>query len=373
MKALRFSIFFSLLLCLAAFPAAGPAQAAPRKVEVVFVLDTTGSMSGLIEGAKKKIWSIANTIIDQYPNAEIKFGLVAYRDRGDNYVTKHFPLTTDTQSIYAQLLQFEADGGGDTPESVNEALGAAVSKLGWSDKRQTKADRIIFLVGDAPPHMDYKQDRKYPEVISEAVQKGIIVNTVQCGDMSSTREVWKKMASLGKGDFLAIPQDGGRVRVIETPYDEEIIIIQRRLNVTVIPYGSRALQSEVSQKTKMYEDAPKASAADMSSFINKSEGGKAVISGGGDLVADVNDGKVKLDKVPEAELPAEMQRMTPAEQEAYINTKTAERDNLSKELAALVQKRDAFVRDEEAKAPAGPGDSFDSGVKKTIEKQMKGE
>lgn len=346
-------------------------QAAPRQVEVAFVLDTTGSMSGLIDGAKKKIWSIANTIVDQYPGAEIRFGLVGYRDLGDDYVTKHFPLTTDVQGIYAQLLQFRAGGGGDTPESVNEALDVTVTKLGWSDSRQVKADRVLFLVGDAPPHMDYDQDRKYPEVIAEAVQKGIIVNTVQCGDMGSTREVWQKMAKLGNGDYLAIPQDGGRVRVIATPYDEQIVIIQRKLNVTIIPYGSTARQSEVREKARMYEAAPPAASADMSSYVSKSKGGGAVVTGGGDLVLDSREGRVKLESLPKEQLPAEMQTMSPAEQEAYLKGKAAERETLARELAELVQKRDAYVRDEEKKAPKGPEDSFDAGVKRTLEKQMK--
>ena len=366
-------VFLGLLLCLPAFASFGPSQAAaaPRKVEVVFVVDTTGSMSGLIEGAKKKIWSIANTIVDQYPGAEIRFGLVGYRDLGDEYVTKHFPLTTDVQGIYAQLLQFRAGGGGDTPESVNEALDVTVTKLGWSDSRQVKADRVLFLVGDAPPHMDYDQDRKYPEVIAEAVQKGIIVNTVQCGDMGSTREVWQKMARLGKGDYLAIPQDGGRVRVIVTPYDDRIVIIQRKLNVTIIPYGSRARQSEVESKARMYEAAPAPAAADMSSYVSKSKGGGGVVTGGGDLVEDAKEGRVKLDALPQTDLPPEMQKMSPAEQAGYVKEKAAEREKLSAELAELVKKRDAYVREEEKKAPKGPEDSFDAGVKRTLEKQMK--
>lgn len=363
-----FRAFCLLLLCLAA---PFPAGAAARQVEVAFVLDTTGSMSGLIEGAKKKIWSIANTIVDQYPGAEIRFGLVGYRDLGDAYVTKQFPLTTDAQDIYAQLLQFSAGGGGDTPESVNEALDVAVNKLGWTDSGQVKADRILFLVGDAPPHMDYDQDRKYPEVIAEAVKKGIIVNTVQCGDMGSTREVWQKMAALGKGDYLAIPQDGGRVRVIATPYDEEIIIIQRKLNVTIIPYGSTVRQSAVKEKAKMYEAAPAPAAADMSSYVNKSKSGGAAVTGDGDLVQDLKEGKITAGAVPQGSLPPEMQKMSPAEQADYIKEKTAEREKLSKELAGLVQKRDAYVREEEKKAPKEKGDSFDSGVKKTLEKQMK--
>jgi hypothetical protein len=80
-----------------AWPAALAAKAIAIKpvVEVAFVLDTTGSMGPLIEGAKRKIWSIATAIVDANPDAEIRMGLVAYRDIGDEYVTKKFDLTTD--------------------------------------------------------------------------------------------------------------------------------------------------------------------------------------------------------------------------------------------------------------------------------------
>src|SRR5438132_14334808 len=93
-------------------------EAKPR-IEVCFVLDTTGSMTGLIEGAKQKIWSIANEMVSAKPTPEIRLGLVAYRDRGDEYVTKVFDLTNAIDATYAQLQSFRAAGGGDTPESVN--------------------------------------------------------------------------------------------------------------------------------------------------------------------------------------------------------------------------------------------------------------
>ena len=73
-------------------------------VEVAFVLDTTGSMAALIEGAKRKIWSIATTIVDENPGADIRMGLIAYRDIGDEYVTKRIELTADIQDLYARLL-----------------------------------------------------------------------------------------------------------------------------------------------------------------------------------------------------------------------------------------------------------------------------
>jgi Mg-chelatase subunit ChlD len=193
-------------------------------VEVAFVLDTTGSMGPLIEGAKRKIWSIATAIVDENPAAEIRMGLVAYRDIGDEYVTKTFNLTTDIQDLYANLLELKAHGGGDWPESVNEALEIGVTKLNWT--QGPEICRIMFLVGDAPPHMDYKQDTKYPDVVRMARERGIVVNAVQAGGARDTERVWREIAQRGDGRFIPIPQDGGQILVIETPWDNEIIELQ---------------------------------------------------------------------------------------------------------------------------------------------------
>ena len=83
------------------------------RMEVCFVLDTTGSMSGLIEGAKQKIWSIANEMVSAKPAPELRLGLIGYRDRGDDYVVKTFDLTNDIDAVYANLRTFTAAGGGD--------------------------------------------------------------------------------------------------------------------------------------------------------------------------------------------------------------------------------------------------------------------
>src|SRR6266446_5385816 len=155
---------FAFALAALSLSAAVSTAIAKPSVEVAFVLDTTGSMGGLIEGAKRKIWSIATAIVDSNPDADIRMGLVAYRDIGDDYVTRTFDLTTDIQDLYANLLELKARGGGDWPESVNEALDVAVNKLRWTPASDVR--RIVFLVGDAPPHMDYAQDTKYPTTLA---------------------------------------------------------------------------------------------------------------------------------------------------------------------------------------------------------------
>src|SRR5471032_684372 len=243
------------LLSTAAFSGA----VAKPTVEVAFVLDTTGSMGGLIEGAKRKIWSISTAIVDSNPDADIRMGLVAYRDIGDDYVTRTFDLTTDIQDLYAHLLELKARGGGDWPESVNEALDVAVNKLQWTPSGDVR--RIVFLVGDAPPHMDYAQDTKYPVTLAVAKQKNIIVNAVLAGNARDTERVWRDIAQNGNGRFIPIPQDGGQVVIIETPYDNDIIILQKQINGTVIPYGPRSLQKHTEDRSRQLSELAAAAPA----------------------------------------------------------------------------------------------------------------
>src|SRR5262249_39824421 len=196
-----------------------PATKKP-KVEVVFCLDTTGSMGGLIDGAKAKIWSICNQIASGKPVPDLKVGLVAFRDKGDEYITKVFDLSDDLDAIHGHLKTFKAAGGGDIPESVNQALDDAVNKVKWSTDGTTL--RIIFLVGDAPPHMDYPDDVKYPVTCKKAAEMGIIINTVQCGTDSDCTRFWKDICAKAEGSFVQIQQDGGVLTVVATTISKRL-------------------------------------------------------------------------------------------------------------------------------------------------------
>jgi hypothetical protein len=349
------------------------AQASARPtVEVAFVLDTTGSMGPLIEGAKRKIWSIATAILDENPQAEIRMGLVAYRDIGDDYVTRTFDLTTDIQDLYANLLELRAKGGGDWPESVNEALDVAVNKLQWSGGKETS--RIIFLVGDAPPHMDYAQDTKYPQTLKVARQKDIIVNAVLAGGARDTERVWREVAQHGDGRFIPIPQDGGEIVVIETPYDDEIIILQKSVNKTVIPYGPAPMQKRAEEKTRQVASvaaAAPSAASDMAGYLNRRAKVSAeAITGDGDLVGDVASGRKKLDAIPEADLPKDIRELPKPQRQARIDEQIKERKEINDKLTELVARRDRYITEQRAKAPKKEN-SFDRAVADTLKAQMK--
>ncbi len=328
------------------------------------MLDTTGSMGGLIEGAKQKIWSIANEMISAQPTPELKLGLIGYRDRGDEYVVKSFNLTDDIDAIYGHLREFQAGGGGDAPESVNEALAEAIHKMPWSSDR--KVLKIIFLVGDAPPHMDYPNSPKYPDLCREAAKKDLIINTIQCGEMAETKSIWQEIAKLSEGSYVGISQSGN-VAVISTPMDKELSRLNERIGTTLIPYGDSKLQAEVHAKYAMAASAPVAAMADRLTFNSKT--GKAV-QGRGELVDALNDKTLKLEEIDQKQLPTELQKLDRNELQKRIAKTRDERADLQKQIVEVSKKREAYIQSENKRLAAeGKGDAFDQKVAETLRGQ----
>ena len=359
-------LFPSLVACLTfGVPILSFAEKGTKpRIEVCFVLDTTGSMSGLIEGAKQKIWSIANEMVSAHPTPELRLGLVGYRDRGDEYVVKSFDLTNDIDAVYANLRHFAADGGGDTPESVNEALHAAVTKMSWSAERSVL--KIIFLVGDAPPHMDYANAPKYPEVCQAAMKKDLIINTVQCGKMRSTTPVWKEIAQLSEGSFAAIPQEGGMISRT-TPMDAELAELNRQIGTALVAYGSLGVRRAVAAKQAAAEAAPAAVVADRLAYNAKS--GMAV-QGEGELLDTLASGKLKLADLKKDQLPAKWQKLDANGLKAEVEQKQKERAALQAKIARLNKERDEYLAKEQKNhAASSTADSFDEQVAATIRSQ----
>jgi hypothetical protein len=330
-----------------------PLIGAKPVIEVVFVLDTTGSMSGLIEGAKLKIWSIANEIIKAKPTPEIKIGLVGYRDKSDEYVTRVFDLSDNIDDVYKNLLSFKADGGGDTPEHVNKALEDAVRNIKWSQDK--KALKIIYLVGDAPPHMEYDDAPVYQKTVESAVKNDIIINSVRCGSIPETEKFWQDIARLGEGKYTSINQEGGMVAV-ETPMDKELAELGMKLNDTAVGFGVRGRDEKrkLSDADELAEKAAPTASAARSEFI-----GKKGDIGTWDLVDAVRNKQVKLEDVKEADLPDEMKKMSLPERTEYLAKKEKEREELRAKIAELSKKRAEYIAEEFKKRGADNKNAFD--------------
>lgn len=346
-----------------------PTVAAAQKpqVDVVFVLDTTGSMSGLIQTAKEKIWSIASTMASAQPTPEIRVGLVAFRDRGDQYVTQVVDLSADLDSVYATLMEFQADGGGDTPESVNLALHDAVHRMSWSDAQQ--AYRVIFLVGDAPPHMDYNEVQ-YPAIVAAARDQGIVINTVQCGQDIATVESWNAIAGLGGGDFLQVEQAGSAV-AFDSPFDAQIAELSAKLDATRLFYGNEDEQARMRDKVaatdKLQDGASVASLARRGVF-NAGEGGRANMLGEKELVDAIVTGAVSLEEIDQDALPEELKPMAPAAQAEHVARLAEERADLQARISALADDRSEYIAKKVEEA-GGLGDSLDQKLYDVVSRQ----
>jgi Mg-chelatase subunit ChlD len=334
----------------------GPTAQAPRpKVDLVFALDTTGSMSGLIEGAKMKIWSIASFVARAQPTPDVRVGLVAYRDIGDAYVTRVYDLDANLDRVYRRLLSFNADGGGDTPEHVARALHEAVHSMSWSPAANN-AVRLIYLVGDAPPHLDYNDGYDYVKAARAAAARGIQIHAIRCGIDPDTATYWRKIASLGHGEFLTIDQNGG-MHEHDTPYDAELARLHDELSDTVVAYGAKGggLRAAVAAAAA----APVSVKAARAGFLSAKKDENETLSD--DLVGGVASGRVDLDKVPAADLPKSLAGVSTTARREEVAAKTKQRGAILDQIAKVSSERDAYLK----KSPAKPT-GFDGEVEKTL-------
>jgi len=345
-----------------------------KTVEVCFVLDTTGSMGGLINGAKQKIWSIASQIAQRQDSPKIRFSLVAYRDRGDSYVTQLTDLNEDLDVVHDKLMKYQANGGGDTPESVNQALHEAVTKLKWTEGAHVT--RIVFLVGDAPPHMDYEQDIDYTVTCKLAQERGITINAIQCGVMKETILPWQHISKLGGGQYIALPQDGGVV-AMSCPQDKPIADLTLKLNLSVIPYGSLKRREQakwkVDNSNKLLGRDAKINSWRASCLSNHKGSYKAFL-GNNDLVSEWGDKKVTLKNLKQEHLPEEFKKLSKDDLVKLLDEKIKSRVKIKTEMDTLIAQREKFIVKETAKNASGKGatkNAFDESVQNLLKEQIK--
>jgi hypothetical protein len=224
--------------------------------------------------------------------------------------------------------------------------------------------------------MDYAQDIKYPEVMRLAAARGIKVNAVQAGAARDTERVWRAIAQMGHGEYIPIPQDGGKVAVIETPYDREINELQGRINHTVVPYGSQTQQRMIRERVELQAAAPPSVATDAAAYMAKRAArpgsGRAAdaLTGAGDLVGDVAAGRQSLSGLRDNDLPDELRRMSPAERQSHLERRMQERRALNERLAEVVRQRDRHIADARSQEPRPAADSFDRAVERTLRAQI---
>ena len=187
-------------------------------LDVLFLLDSTGSMEDEIQQIKATLQSIAKRVSNLPSNPDLRFGMVSYRDREDSYVTRLHDFDGNVERFQRTIRGVEASGGGDDPESLNQALHEAVNDASWREN----AIRLTFLIADAPPHLDYEQDEDYAAEMVRAREKGIKIFSVASSGLDEQGEyIFRQIAQQTMGNFLFILYRGGPQGKLDTPHNVE--------------------------------------------------------------------------------------------------------------------------------------------------------
>jgi len=243
-----------------------------------------------------------------------------------------------------------------------------VHNVSWST--DPTSYKVVFLVGDAPAHMDYQNDVKYPETIRQAGHKGIVINTIQSGQDGNTRAMWQQIAQLAEGTSMQVDQDGSAIAIV-TPYDKTIASLAKQLDDTRLYFGTA--EEKIAQKArldtteklhKLSSDAAKARRA----TFNASESGAANFLGKGELVDAISSGTADLSSIDEDQLPEEMQAMAPAARASFIESKVDARRELHKRIEEMSADRNDYLKDKVSEMESAE-ESLDHKLFDTIRQQ----
>ena len=322
---------------------------AEERIQLAILLDTSNSMDGLIDQARAQLWRVVNELARAKRNGvhpRLEVALFEYGNSGlaeaDGWMRRVSDLTTDLDRISERLFALVTDGG---DEFCGEVIGRAVDTLSWSASNDVL--KVIYIAGNEP----FDQGRvSYSATVARAVRKGIIVNTIFCGDVQEGIATgWKDGAVRGEGRYASIDQDETVVE-ISTPFDTDIVRLGQELNATYVGYGREGEASKSRQAEQDQNAASMGAPATVQRSVAKAQ--EAYANAGWDLADAVRDGTVKLAALKDDELPPAMRKMSLAEKEKYVAGLAARREELQKRINGLNEQRRAFV-EKETRTQAG--------------------
>jgi len=367
----RALLWSAAVLALAAVSPVRADEAKPKApvVEVAICLDVSGSMNGLINSAKAKLWDLVNDLGKANPTPELRVCLYSYGhtsyDKGRGWVRKDVDLTLDLDTVYQKLNELTIAGG---DEYVARVCNYALDEQKWSE--DPKALKLIFVAGNEPADQDKEIELK--DVAQKAIKKGVIINTIYCdrGGVVGQREapLWQEFAKMAEGRYALIDQNKGSV-VIDTPQDKELAALSSKLNGTYVDYGKEGKDKKANQAAQDY-NAERAGGASAAASRANAKAGGLYRNESWDLVDRLKrEPNLDIKKIPEDELCEEMKKLKPEEREAFVKAKLAEREELQKKIAEVSARRDAYIKEEEKKNPNKADKAFDEAVRGALREQ----
>jgi hypothetical protein len=334
---------------------------ARKSIDLVLCLDTSGSMNGLINAARQKMWEIVNECAGARPAPVLRVALYSYGGPGsedDGYVIQQTPFTTDLDLVSEKLFKLATNGG---TEYVGRVIQTSIDRLQWGG---ADAAKILFVAGNESADQD--QRAKFRDVVTHAAGLGVRINAIYCGGADDPDAAgWREVAALGGGRYASIDMNHGTVAVV-SPYDKELEELSKKVNLTYLAYGAKAEEAKARQSLQD-GNAASAPAAGAARAASKASG--LYDNGSWDLVDKSSEAGFDLAKIPSDDLPAEMRTMTLEQKKAWIETKRQERAGIQVRIRELAAKRTEFVRGEMEKQGLDDSKSLDKAVRDAIREQ----
>ncbi len=340
--------------------------AAKPKVQLAILLDTSGSMDGLIDQARTQLWTIVNEFAfmkraGQEPELEV--ALYEYGNSSiaadEGYIRQVLAFTMDLDKVSEELFKLTTNGGS---EFCGHVIKSAVEGLKWSDVADDY--KAIFIAGNEPftqGSVDFKESCK------AAITKDVIVNTIHCGGFQDGIDgKWQEGAQLADGTYLSIDHNA-KVVHIASPHDEEILKTGEEINKTYIRYGNAGGEGAARQEEQDKNADGAGQGADVNRALWKSK--NQYRNDDWDLIDAIDNETVKLADIKKEDLPEELRKLSDEDLKKHIDAKRAERAELKKKLLELETKRNNHVAEERRKLAEKGEETLDAAVLKAVREQ----
>ncbi len=333
-----------------------------RDVDLVIALDTSGSMEGLLDSARARLWDVVSAVAEKEPDARVRVALVTFGSPGAagphrGYVAVRSDLTTDLDALYGQIMALTTDGG---EEYVGWTLRTALDELSWSTA--PGAAHIVFIAGNESA--DQARDQvDFRTVAAQARERGILINAMFAGQRDQgVRERWAEVAEVGGGVYTAIDQQAGTYQVA-TPYDDKLQQLNAALNETYLGYGARGRAGKANQ-ARQDANAARMGSASIGSRI-AAKGTAAYDASSWDLVDGVEAGTIALEAAPAEDLPEPLRALEGEQRQQYVEELKERRERIRREIEEVAKKRKRHL---EKAAPDDEG--LDKAMLEAIDEQL---
>jgi hypothetical protein len=344
---------------------------ADPKIQVAILLDVSGSMGGLIEQAKAQLWNMVTVMGKakcEAGNPKIEIALYEYgrstNDAKAGYIKQISAFTSDLDQLSQELFKLSING---SEEYCGQVIYTSLNDLTWDASSSNY--KVIFIAGNE----DFLQGTiHYTRACDEARKKGVIVNTIYCGDrLQGIKEHWDLMGECGNGSFTNINQDT-KIEDIPTPYDSTLVVLNYKLNGTYVYYGdvgaaNFSKQGKVDQlnfSTNKSAGLKRATVKSQSNVYN---------NGTWDLVDASNADTNFYKKVDMKTLPDSLKNKSRQELQQVVNAKAGERGMIQGQIQELSKQRNNYIAAEKAKAATNNNNAatLETEVEKIIKSQVK--